>query len=116
MKKLLTIALIILLLHSVQVFAFQPIFPPPNDYNMKNIKSNFDNILTYRRTISSGSNVGIFTDVSCDVTSVVIATLNTQTGQYIVSAVPTASNTITVYLNDVASTDLTISLFTILNN
>lgn len=114
MKKLLTIFAIIFLLHSVQAWAFQPIIPPPNDYNMQNIKSNFDSIQMKAVTFASGNTSQTF-DFPCETTSPIIATVNTATARYITSAVP-IGNQVTITLDGAAASDLTISLFTILNN
>jgi len=114
MRNLLIIFAIIFLLHSVQAWAFQPIIPPPNDYNMQNIKANFDSIQAKTVVFPSGSASYVF-DFPCDTYSVVLATINTSTSAEITFVEP-LGNQVNVTLNASAASDLTISLFTILNN
>ena len=96
------------------LYAFQPIIPPANDYNMLNIKANFDSLQMKRVILASGNSTQTF-DFPCTTTDGIIATVNTATARYITSAVP-IGNQVTITLDGVAASDLNISLFTILNN
>lgn len=114
MKNLILILTIVIVLNAVQAWAFQPIIPPPNDYNWSNVKANFDSIQIKRVTLTSGNTTQTFT-FPCLTTSPVFATINTSTTCRIQSAVPTGDQVI-VTLDAAAGTNLEISLFTILNN
>jgi len=114
MKKLITIIVIVFLIHSVQAWAFQTIIPPPNDYNMNNVKTNFDSIQMKTVVFPSGSASYVF-DFPCETTSVILSTINTATSAEITFVQP-LGNQVNIVLNASADSDLTISLFTILNN
>lgn len=114
MKKLIFIIALTFVLHSIQAYAFHPIIPPANDYNMQNIKANFDSIQAKTVVFPSGSASYVF-DFPCETTSPVLATINTSTSAEITFVQP-LGNQVNIVLNASAATDLTISLFTILNN
>jgi len=104
----------VITLQAAILHAFQPIIPPPNDYNMQNIKTNFDSIQAKTVTFASGNTTQTF-DFPCETTSVIFSTVNTATARHLLSAVP-IGNQVTVTLDGAAASDLTISIFTILNN
>lgn len=101
-------------MHSVQAWAFQQVIPLPNDYNLQNIKANFDSIQMKAVTFLAGNTSQTF-DFPGEVTSPILATINTSTARHLLSAVP-IGNQVTVTLDGAAASDLQISLFTILNN
>ena len=114
MKQFFLALTIIVLFHATMLYAFQPIIPPANDYNMLNIKANFDSIQLKRFIFTSGNTTQTF-DFPCATTDAILATVNTATARYITSAVP-IGNQVTITLDGAAASDLNISLFTILNN
>jgi len=104
----------VITLQAAILHAFQPIIPPPNDYNMSNIKTNFDSIQAKTIILANGNSTQTF-DFPCETTSLIFATIKAAPVRYITSAVP-IGNQVTITLDGAAASDLTISLFTILNN
>ena len=78
MKKFIIALAIITIFHATLLYAFQPIIPPANDYNMQNIKANFDSVQAKTVTFPSGATSYVFA-FPCDTYSVVLASVNTQT-------------------------------------
>lgn len=110
-------ALILACVISVQasiLHAFQPIIPPANDYNWRSVKENFDSIQTKRVTYPATYTSYVFS-FPCDTYSVVLASVNTQTSAEI-SFVEPLGNTVNIGFKTAPSTNLDISIFTILNN
>ena len=114
MKRFLALLTLIVIFHTATLYAFQPIIPPANDYNMQNIKRNFDSVQTARVTFPSGATSYVFA-FPCSTTDAVLASVNTQTSAEI-SFVEPLGNTVNIGFKTAPATDLTISLFTVLNN
>lgn len=106
------IALFVVLFLFTWAHAWQPIYPTVGDYNMQNIKYNFDNIAYYQKTINNGAASATYTDIACDTNSCVVATLNTNIAQYVTSVVPTENQAV-VYLSGAAADTASVSILVI---
>jgi len=110
------IAFVLVLLTALSCSArqpLQPIYPPMNDMNWLNTRTNFESFYTAREDFTNGVTSEILS-FPCGTTSVVLATLNTNSGNYI-TAVLTGDNTVEVVLDSAASDTLEVSLFTIID-
>lgn len=110
--KDIVIALIVVLFLTTIAYAWQPIYPKPDDFNGNSIKDNFNNIAYYQKTINNGAAAATYTDIACNANSCIVATLNSNIANYVTKVVPTENQAI-VYLNGAAADTASVSILVI---
>lgn len=112
MERPVIVAFISILLLTTVAFAWQPIYPPSGDYNMQNIKYNFDNIAYTREVLLAGATSYDIYPIATEATSTVTATMNTNLPEYI-TAVEVGEGSIEVFFSGALSATAEVSVMVI---
>ncbi len=111
MKDVLIVFIVVLSLTTI-AYAWQPIYPKPDDFNGMSIRDNFNNIAYYQKTFNKSATSMIYTDIACDANSCIVATLNSNIANYVTKIVPTENQAI-VYLDGAAADTASVSILVI---
>lgn len=106
------IALFVALFLFTWAHAWQPIYPTVGDYNMQNIKYNFDNIAYTREVLLAGATSYDIYPIATETTSTVTATMNTNLPEYI-KAVEVGEGSIKVFFSGALSATAEVSVIVI---
>ena len=106
------IAFIVVLFLFTWAYAWQPIYPNIGDYNMNNIKYNFDNIAYTREVLLAGATSYDIYPIATEATSTVTATMNTNLPEYI-KAVEVGEGSIEVFFSGALSATAEVSIVVI---
>jgi len=110
--KDIVIALIVVLFLTTIAYAWQPIYPKPDDFNGMSIRDNFNNIAYYQKTFNKSATSMTYTDIACNANSCIVATLNSNIANYVTKVVPTENQAI-VYLDGAAADTASVSILVI---